>query len=525
MSSFFVKLREVSFNKSILKFYSPNKITDWRIDTFHSKEPETVDWLAKLSSDDVLFDVGANVGMYSIFAAINAKCKVFAFEPESQNYSLLCKNIYVNHLSELISPLCVAITDTYQISTLNLSRFDWDGGGSCHSFGQDVGFDLSPRESPFKQSVVGLSLDELITRHNLPSPTHLKIDVDGFEHNVINGADKLLRSLRLKSICIELNTNLTEHNSVISFLVSRGFFYYSRQVNSSMRKDGPFKGCSEFIFYRSIDYPIRIETQDIQVPTLSEPSSLENEFSSLITSNLNSDLHFDAFKYAVQRIWEEDPVMDPFPFVYINNLFPPAYYEIMSSHFPSIEEMGSLSSTGRVSYDQQRYVSLFSEKGLSSLSEQKKEFWCRFNNLLSSVFFTSAVLSKFNTYIQSAFYLKDDSSFQLYSDSLLVRDLTNYSIGPHTDLPARLVSMLFYMPDTDQYKQYGTSIYKSKDPSFLCPGGPHYKFDDFERIGTAPFLPNSLFMFVRTPKSFHGVEKILHQDIQRKLLISNLRRI
>jgi hypothetical protein len=109
------------------------------------------------------------------------------------------------------------------------------------------------------------------------------------------------------------------------------------------------------------------------------------------------------------------------------------------------------------------------------------------------------------------------------SDALLVSDRTDYAIGPHTDAPHRLISFLFYMPDDERFRELGTSLYKHRDPGFWCPGGPHYPFENFNRVGTVEFLPNRLLMFVRTGKSFHGVEPIRRAGVDRRLLINNVR--
>jgi len=69
----------------------------------------------------------------------------------------------------------------------------------------------------------------------------------------------------------------------------------------------------------------------------------------------------------------------------------------------------------------------------------------------------------------------------------------------------------------------GTSLYRHKDPSFFCPGGPHYEFKDFEKLTTVGFIPNRLLAFVRTGRSFHGVERIVHLEGDRRLLINNVR--
>ena len=50
-------------------FSCPNSLIQWRAETFFTKEPETIEWINTFKSDETLFDVGANIGLYSIYAA------------------------------------------------------------------------------------------------------------------------------------------------------------------------------------------------------------------------------------------------------------------------------------------------------------------------------------------------------------------------------------------------------------------------------------------------------------------------
>lgn len=110
---------------------------------------------------------------------------------------------------------------------------------------------------------------------------------------------------------------------------------------------------------------------------------------------------------------------------------------------------------------------------------------------------------------------------EFFTDLRLVRDGEGYQIGPHTDAPWKLVSLLFYFPLTGDFEGHGTSIYVPRDPAFRCPGGPHHKFDDFKRIHTAPFVPNTCFGFWKTDNSFHGVEPI-REEMRRDVLLYNI---
>jgi hypothetical protein len=82
--------------------------------------------------------------------------------------------------------------------------------------------------------------------------------------------------------------------------------------------------------------------------------------------------------------------------------------------------------------------------------------------------------------------------------------------------------MLFYLPKDLSQSHIGTSMYLPNDPNFTCPGGPHYGFDKFTRLHTMPFLPNSLFVFVKTSNSFHGVEPVTDPDTRRWLLLFDI---
>ena len=94
-----------------LRYATPNKMCLWRAKTLATKEPSTIGWLDSLQPDAPLLDVGANVGMYSIYAAVVRRSRVFAFEPESQNYALLCRNIVLNEASGRIVAWSAALSD------------------------------------------------------------------------------------------------------------------------------------------------------------------------------------------------------------------------------------------------------------------------------------------------------------------------------------------------------------------------------------------------------------------------------
>lgn len=226
----------------------PNTSTKWRVDTLFTKEPDTIEWIDGFKPGEVLIDIGANVGMYTIWAAKTRGIRVFAFEPESQNYALLYKNIVLNRLSEQVVAYCVALSDESVYSRLYLSQFQV--GGSCHTFGEKLDHRLEPRESKFSQGCISTTLDHLVATGVVPMPDHIKIDVDGLEHKVLAGCRSLLADRRLKSILIEINTNLEQHRKIISDLKPLGFTYSDAQVAKALRTEGAFKGVGNHVFRR-----------------------------------------------------------------------------------------------------------------------------------------------------------------------------------------------------------------------------------------------------------------------------------
>ncbi len=172
----------------------------FRADTYASKEPETIRWLRdRLRDDDVFYDVGANIGLYSLFAArLRPACRVYAFEPESHNFSSLCRNVLLNRL-ENVTPCAFPLSDREGFELLHV--YGLEPGAALHSLGSP-----SPlRDGPptIREGVLATTLDACVTRARLPPPSLLKLDVDGIEEKILTGAAATLATGRLRSILVE----------------------------------------------------------------------------------------------------------------------------------------------------------------------------------------------------------------------------------------------------------------------------------------------------------------------------------
>lgn len=230
-----------------LRFAAANEVTRHRVETFFIKEPETLAWIDGLDGG-VLYDLGANVGTYALYAALSGKVShVVALEPESQNFALLNRNISLNGLDAKVTAYPLAACDRSRLDTLHLSELY--AGGANHSLGAGVDFNGKPRRTPFRQGAVACSLDELIEAHAPPFPNHVKIDVDGLEPEIIAGAARTLADLRVRSLLIEINEGLPAAMGIVSTLKDLGF-KASRNPHAAMFDGGPYDRLYNYVFTR-----------------------------------------------------------------------------------------------------------------------------------------------------------------------------------------------------------------------------------------------------------------------------------
>jgi FkbM family methyltransferase len=170
----------------------------WRCKTYETKEPETLDWIDGFAKGDVLFDIGANIGIYSLYAGKRGH-RVYSFEPESQNYSGLAMNCMANKLTN-VTPYCLALADREYFDLLYVTSTN--PGDSQHNLGEENPF--FERECSGTQGIFACSLDKLCFEYGFPIPQHIKIDVDGLEEKIIEGAKQVLSHPDFGSLLIEI---------------------------------------------------------------------------------------------------------------------------------------------------------------------------------------------------------------------------------------------------------------------------------------------------------------------------------
>jgi FkbM family methyltransferase len=195
------RVQKVSYGGVTLSFPTPNSLCEWRAKTFATKEPETLEWIDSLPENSILWDVGANIGLYSVYAAKKKNCRVWAFEPSVFNLELLARSISANQLTDLICVVPIALSDRLAPSNLRMTSTQW--GGALSTFGQDFGWDGKSIRPVFSFQTLGLSMEDAVNRLHIPAPEFIKMDVDGLEHYILQGGPNILKNA--KGILIEIN--------------------------------------------------------------------------------------------------------------------------------------------------------------------------------------------------------------------------------------------------------------------------------------------------------------------------------
>jgi hypothetical protein len=204
----------------------------------------------------------------------------------------------------------------------------------------------------------------------------------------------------------------------------------------------------------------------------------------------------------------------PYPHCYVPEIFPADFYAKMQRHLPDPMAMIPIEQARGAKGYKERFVLELNEGRLSALPDARKNFWSGVAAWILSGRLQQLMLQKFGPFMD-----RGADAFEFYADTMLIQDITDYKIGPHCDAPGKVITMLFYLPADNSQAHLGTSIYTPKDPTFRCPTGRHHPPDGFNRMVTMPFLPNSLFTFVRSDISFHGVEPVGDPDCRRWLLL------
>ncbi|WP_049775401.1 FkbM family methyltransferase [Candidatus Pelagibacter sp. IMCC9063] len=235
-------------------FFTPNQLIDWRVATFFTKEPETLEWIDSFEKKEklIFWDIGANIGLYSIYNALkNKNSTTISFEPSTSNSRVLTRNISINNLEENIKVITMPLSNkenSFQI--MNEGKFV--EGGALNAFGENFDFSGNKFEPETKYTLLGTTINFLIENKVLELPDYIKIDVDGIEHLILEGASKFLSNRKIKSLSIEINENFIEqYRRVLSIMKQNNFKILQKKNNTELLQDeSKFKNIYNYIFIK-----------------------------------------------------------------------------------------------------------------------------------------------------------------------------------------------------------------------------------------------------------------------------------
>ena len=173
--------------------------------------------LSFLEEGDVVYDVGANVGVYSVILAkkIGVSGKVFAFEPEKESLAKLNENARLNGLENIVL-VDKALGDSAASGNLYISQ-------TTGNFSLANIYDKEAKSEPV-EIVRG---DDFVQQKNMPIPKAVKIDVEGYEYLVLKGLKETLARKECKIICCEIHVGIfsgdATEEKIFEFIKSLGF--------------------------------------------------------------------------------------------------------------------------------------------------------------------------------------------------------------------------------------------------------------------------------------------------------------
>jgi FkbM family methyltransferase len=200
-----------------------NWITHFRWYLFNKKEPEVRMYIDEnLNNEDVFFDIGANVGVFTIYAAKrHPGLKIYSFEPEISNLCLLKENIIHNNILDRVKTYGVAISDFVGLSELHIQ--DFEEGSAMHAESTNY---LSKTDEGYNvvwsEGVAAVTLDHICQQLGVV-PNGMKIDTDGNELKILNGAKNTLKNKDFRSMIIEIPKNGIKRSACIEILQNNGF--------------------------------------------------------------------------------------------------------------------------------------------------------------------------------------------------------------------------------------------------------------------------------------------------------------
>lgn len=225
-------------------------------------------------------------------------------------------------------------------------------------------------------------------------------------------------------------------------------------------------------------------------------------------------------KGSVARAFDAaDLETDPSPHALIDGLLTSAYYSDLLAHLPPEDAYGAMA--GRTNnpraLNARKTFNLADPGNIAALPADRAAFWSAMRQVFMSSWFAQRAISLFVPVLAAQRPdLNEDTAFTMKLE--LLRDRQGYGLDPHTDVPGKVMTLLYYLPRPDDPITLGTSFYRPRAAGFTCQRGVQYPADQFIEVKRAPFAANTALTFLRTDRSFHGVPPMTDDGVERNLM-------
>jgi hypothetical protein len=206
----------------------------------------------------------------------------------------------------------------------------------------------------------------------------------------------------------------------------------------------------------------------------------------------------------------------PAPYIFVENVFPQEYYEQIVQNLknseafykPQIHNGDPKYFFG--SYDTRLQIYVPEELQ----NAPTLDFFSQLKRVFSSESVFNSFFTKFSEGFSSRFKNLNESQIRAMINPtlLLTKHLKGYYLGPHTDRKEKVMTCVFYFPETDDMEYLGTAMYEPKQTGFTCKGVVHHNPENFIYTHTVPCKKNSALMFFRDDRLFHGVKEMTGKE-------------
>lgn len=212
-------VRDIITARGNLRFYAlRGSGTASAIERFHEDEPETLEWIdSYIKSGETMWDIGGNIGIYALYAALTSDVTVYSFEPSALNYALLVEHTELNNMGDAVKPLCLALGRETKLDSLHMGEFATGHASNALGKAETQFKEFTP---VFSQAIPAMTADDFRKIFKLEAPDHIKLDVDGIENDILAGMPETLS--HVKTLVIEVEGQNAEAGNIEKSLNKAG---------------------------------------------------------------------------------------------------------------------------------------------------------------------------------------------------------------------------------------------------------------------------------------------------------------